>query len=221
MSEDYAASRIDNKHIKGKLAKNNGSTDLATSTSRAVCTSWDSDLDIVDIIGPNADTVRQLLYVLDAPLGDLPTETALDEVKNVYLTRKNQYSIVQCAILYGLESELQKYFENHDPFDIIHELKMIFEFHVDGERYEVLEQFFGCKMEEGSSVSENVLKMYGHVKKLQDLGITIPNALGIHRVLQSVPPSYKNFVINYNIFIFCNMRIVLTVRQLLYVLDAP
>ncbi|KAK1642030.1 hypothetical protein QYE76_059835 [Lolium multiflorum] len=64
-------------------------------------------------------TAGQLLYVLDAPLGDPPAETAPDEVKNVYLTRKNQYSKVQCAILYGLESELQKRFENHDPHDII------------------------------------------------------------------------------------------------------
>ncbi|KAK1642288.1 hypothetical protein QYE76_060093 [Lolium multiflorum] len=40
--------------------------------------------------------------------------------------------------------------------------------------------------------------MSGHAKKLQDLGITIPNALGIHRVLQSLSPSYKNFVMNYN-----------------------
>jgi hypothetical protein len=46
----------------------------------------------------------ELLYVLDALLGDPPAETAPDEVKNVYLTRKNQYNTVECAILYGLES---------------------------------------------------------------------------------------------------------------------
>ncbi|KAK1696369.1 hypothetical protein QYE76_013066 [Lolium multiflorum] len=40
--------------------------------------------------------------------------------------------------------------------------------------------------------------MSGHAKKLSDLGIIIPNQLGIHRVLQSLPPSYKNFVMNYN-----------------------
>jgi hypothetical protein len=75
---------------------------------------------------------------------------------------------------------------------------MIFETHAAVESYDASEKFFNCKMEEGSSVSEHVLKMSGHAKKLQDLGITIPNALGIHRVLQSLPPSYKNFVMNYN-----------------------
>ncbi|KAK1620309.1 hypothetical protein QYE76_025826 [Lolium multiflorum] len=55
-----------------------------------------------------------------------------------------------------------------------------------------------CMMEEGSSISEHMLVMTGHAKKLSDLGIVIPNRLGINRVLQSLPPSYKNFVMNYN-----------------------
>ncbi|KAK1605077.1 hypothetical protein QYE76_028750 [Lolium multiflorum] len=43
-----------------------------------------------------------------------------------------------------------------------------------------------------------MLTMTGHAEKLSDLGIVIPNKLGINRVLQSLPPSYKNFVMNYN-----------------------
>ena len=58
--------------------------------------------------------------------------------------------------------------------------------------------FFSCMMEEGSSVSEHMLAMTGHAKKLNDLGIVILTRLGINRVLQSLPPSYKNFVMNYN-----------------------
>src|SRR3954463_10494587 len=91
-----------------------------------------------------------LTYVLDAPLGGPSADDATDEVKNVFLTRKNQYSTVQCAILYGLESELQKRFENRDHHDIINELKMIFETHAVVESYEASEKFFNCKMEEGS-----------------------------------------------------------------------
>src|SRR4051812_19822401 len=75
---------------------------------------------------------------------------------------------------------------------------MIFEAHVAVKSYEASEKFFNCKMEEGSSVSEHALKMSGHASKLQSLGIVIPNALGIQCVLLSLPPSYKNFVMNYN-----------------------
>src|SRR3954467_10565927 len=53
-------------------------------------------------------------------------------------------------------------------------------------------------MEEHSSVSEHVLKMSGYADKLVSLGIMIPIDLGIHHVLQSLPPSYKSFVMNYN-----------------------
>ncbi|KAK1633186.1 hypothetical protein QYE76_007501 [Lolium multiflorum] len=103
-----------------------------------------------------------------------------------------------CAILCSLEAELQKRFEHHDPYELVHELKAIFETHAAVESYEASKHFFGCMMEEGSSVSEHVPAMSGHAKKLSDLGIVIPNKLGIHRVLQSLPSSYKNFVMNYN-----------------------
>ena len=139
-----------------------------------------------------------LQFVLDAPLGDPPAETETDEVKAVYATRKTRYSQVQCAILCSLESDLQKRFEHHDPHELMNELKAIFETHAAVECYEASKHFFSCMMEEGSSVSEHMLAMTGHAKKLSDLGIVIPNRLGINRVLQSLPPSYKNFVMNYN-----------------------
>ncbi|KAK1660256.1 hypothetical protein QYE76_048415 [Lolium multiflorum] len=103
-----------------------------------------------------------------------------------------------CCTFFSLEAELQKRFEHHDPCDMMRELKVIFETHAAVESYEASKQFFGCMMEEGSSVSEHMFAMSGHARKLSDLGIVIPNQLGIHRVLQSLPPSYKNFVMNYN-----------------------
>ncbi|KAK1694844.1 hypothetical protein QYE76_011541 [Lolium multiflorum] len=143
-------------------------------------------------------TGGSLQYVLDAPLGPPPPPAVSEDVKNVYETRVTRYSEVQCAILCSLEAELQKHFEHHDPCEMMRELKVIFETHAAVESYEASKQFFGCMMEEGSSVSEHVFAMSGHAKKLSDLGIVIPNQLGIHRVLQSLPPSYKNFVMNYN-----------------------
>ncbi|KAK1618113.1 hypothetical protein QYE76_023630 [Lolium multiflorum] len=143
-------------------------------------------------------TGRSLQYVLDAPLGPPPPPAVSEDVKNVYETWVTRYSEVQCAILCSLEAELQKRFEHHDPCEMMRELKVIFETHAAVESYEASKQFFGCMMEDGSSVSEHVFAMSEHAKKLSDLGIVIPNQLGFHRVLQSLPPSYKNFVMNYN-----------------------
>ncbi|KAK1629364.1 hypothetical protein QYE76_003679 [Lolium multiflorum] len=143
-------------------------------------------------------TGGSLQYVLDAPLGPPPPPAVSEDIKNVYETRVTRYSEVQCAILCSLEAELQKCFEHHDPCDMMRELKLIFETHAAVESYEASKQFFSCMMEEGSSVSEHMFAMSGHAKKLSDMGMMIPNQLGIHRVLQSLPPSYKNFVMNYN-----------------------
>ena len=53
-------------------------------------------------------------------------------------------------------------------------------------------------MEENSSVSEHILKMSGYHNHLTQLGVNLPGDSVIDRVLQSLPPSYKGFVMNYN-----------------------
>uniref|UniRef100_A0A8C1SS81 Uncharacterized protein n=1 Tax=Cyprinus carpio TaxID=7962 RepID=A0A8C1SS81_CYPCA len=53
-------------------------------------------------------------------------------------------------------------------------------------------------MEEGSSVSEHAIKMSGYTQRLEQLECTIPEELKIDRVLQSLPPSYKSFVVTHN-----------------------
>ena len=42
-------------------------------------------------------------YVLDAPLGERPAAEADADVMNVWQARSDDYSIVQCAMIYGLE----------------------------------------------------------------------------------------------------------------------
>ena len=50
-------------------------------------------------------------YVLDAPLGARPAAGATANVMNVWQSKADDYSIVQCAMLYFLESGLQKCFK--------------------------------------------------------------------------------------------------------------
>ena len=49
----------------------------------------------------------QKAYVLDAPLGVAPPTDSSEDVMNVWQIRKDDYSIVQCAMLYDLELGLQ------------------------------------------------------------------------------------------------------------------
>ena len=78
------------------------------------------------------------------------------------------------------------------------ELKMVFQAHAPVERYEVSDKFYSCKMEENSSVSEHILKMSGLHNRLSQLGVNLPDDAVIDRILQSLPPSYKSFLMNFN-----------------------
>ena len=55
-------------------------------------------------------------YVLEAPLGARPAAGANLAVMNIWRTNADDYSIVQCAMLYGLESGLQRRFERHGAY---------------------------------------------------------------------------------------------------------
>ena len=101
-------------------------------------------------------------------------------------------------MLYGLEPRLQRRFERHEAYEMFHELKLIFQANAQIERYEVSNKFYSYKMKENSSVSEHILKMSGYNNHLIQLGVNIPDDSVIDRILQSLPPSYKSFVMNYN-----------------------
>jgi hypothetical protein len=101
-------------------------------------------------------------------------------------------------MLYGLEPGLQRRFERHGAYEMFQELKLIFQANTRVERYKVFNKFYSCKMEENSSVSEHILKMSGYYNHLTQLGVNLPVDCVIDRVLQSLPPSYKGFMMNYN-----------------------
>ena len=78
------------------------------------------------------------------------------------------------------------------------ELKLIFQANAWIERYVVSNKYYSCKMEENSSDNEHILRMSGYLNHLTQLGVNLPVGSVIDRVLQSLPPSYKGFMMNYN-----------------------
>ena len=53
-------------------------------------------------------------------------------------------------------------------------------------------------MQENSSISEQILRMFGYHNQLTQLGVNLLDDSVIDRVLQSLPPRYKGFMMNYN-----------------------
>ena len=64
-------------------------------------------------------------YVLEAPLGEAPIPENQD-VMNAWQSCADDYSLVQCGMLYTLELGLQKRFERHGAYEMFKELKMVF-----------------------------------------------------------------------------------------------
>ena len=71
--------------------------------------------------------VAQKNYVLDALLSNRPIAGADADVMNISQVRYDDYLIVQCAMLYGLEPGLQKRFEHHRAYKMFQELKLVFD----------------------------------------------------------------------------------------------
>ena len=65
-------------------------------------------------------------YVLQAPLGEAPVFPATQDVMNVWQSKADDYSIVQCAMLYGLEPGLKKCFECHIAYEMLKNINWYF-----------------------------------------------------------------------------------------------
>ena len=113
-------------------------------------TDWVRNLRIILVIA------AQKNYVLEAPLGAKPAAGAKPDVMNVWQSKADDYSKVECAMLYDLEPGLQKRFERHGAYEMFQELKLVFQTHARVERYETSNKYFAYKMEENSSTSEHV-----------------------------------------------------------------
>ena len=100
---------------------------------------------------------------MEALLGATPAAGATPGIMNVWQSKVDDYSIVQCAMLYGLESGHQRCFERHGAYEMFQELKLTFQANARIERYEVSNNFYSYKMEENSSVSEHIVRMSGTI----------------------------------------------------------
>ncbi|KAK4407839.1 hypothetical protein Sango_0364900 [Sesamum angolense] len=65
-------------------------------------------------------------------------------------------------------------------------------------KYATTKAFFGTKMAKRSSLHSHGMKMLSLVEKLEDLKLGLDNDTYIDVILQSLPPSYDPFIINYN-----------------------
>ncbi|PKI48607.1 hypothetical protein CRG98_031026 [Punica granatum] len=119
-------------------------------------------------------TQEKKLYVLEQPLPVLPHENATRDKRDTYRKHQDDAVNIGCLMLATMGSELQKQHENMGAYDMI------------------------AKLIEGSPVGPHVLKMIGYMETLGRLRFPLGQELATDLILQSLPDSYSQFVMNYN-----------------------
>ena len=165
-----------------------------------------SILDTNKLTGPNfLDWYRNLkivlraehiLYVLDAPI-ETPPEDATDKVLDEIQKHKADSEAATCIMLASMNAELQKQHEHMDAHTIIVHLLELFDEQARSERYEISKLLFRSKMTEGSSAVDHGLKLLGYIERLGSLGFAMDHELSVDLILQSLPESYSQFVLNF------------------------
>ena len=154
------------------------------------------------------DWFRNLRIVLKQERKDYVLENAIPEEepaanapraqKDAYQKHLNDDLDVSCLMLASMNADLQKQFENVKAFDMIKEMKSLFQEQARVERFETTKSLFSCKLAEGGSVSPHVLKMIGYIDHLERMGTAISQELATDVILQSLPESYDGFIMNFN-----------------------
>ncbi|KAJ9561346.1 hypothetical protein OSB04_006506 [Centaurea solstitialis] len=137
-------------------------------------------------------------YVLEEPLGEAPPANAPAAARNAHKKHSDDLLDVACLMLATMSPDLQTGLMNTNAYDMIRQLRDMFQTQARTERYDATKAFNECKMIRGTSVSDHVMKMKRHMDHLERLGHPVPLQLATDTILNSLSEDYKPFVINYN-----------------------
>ncbi|KAK4430730.1 hypothetical protein Salat_0834700 [Sesamum alatum] len=136
---------------------------------------------------------------MDEPLPRTLPEGSTPEERETFETWHKDNRKVRSVILASMTNEIQKQYERLDDVpSIMARLKDCYAFPNRHTRYVATKAFFETKMTEGSSVQEHGVKILTLVEKLKDLKAGLDNETYIDVILQSLPPSFDQFFVNYN-----------------------
>ncbi|GJU92053.1 zinc finger, CCHC-type containing protein [Tanacetum coccineum] len=136
---------------------------------------------------------------VEQPTGPAPDpENADPDTIDKYYETVNLEQEVACLMLPSMSPDLQRMLEKYNAYDMLKELKTMFEEQAKQELFETVKAFHACNQEEGQSVSSYLLKMNSYLDTMERLGCAMPNELGVSLILNFLNKDYDLFVQNYN-----------------------
>ena len=95
-------------------------------------------------------------------------------------------------------NELQRQHDSMDTHSILLNLKELYGEQSRTARYEISKQLFHARMTERSSVQNHILMVIDLITRLGQLGFVMDGELSKDLILQSLPESFSQFVVNYH-----------------------
>ncbi|XP_039118778.1 uncharacterized protein LOC120254817 [Dioscorea cayenensis subsp. rotundata] len=98
-----------------------------------------------------------------------------------------------------MSSDMQSFHEKmSDARSILLHLQELYGEHSQTAQYEISRELFRAKMSEGGEVGEHVLKMISMIERLEALDFSMDYNLQVNLILQSLPDSFSQFIVNFN-----------------------
>ncbi|GJY20853.1 retrotransposon protein, putative, ty1-copia subclass [Tanacetum coccineum] len=142
--------------------------------------------------------VEKKMHVIEQPLPPAPEAGAEPNIVAQWTALYDAHTEIAYLMLGSMTPELHRQFELHYPYDMIQELRSMFEKQAGVEKFDLIQSFHACKQEEGKSVADYVLKMKGYVEQLERLGYMLPQDISVGLILNGLTKDFVGFVRNYN-----------------------
>ena len=153
---------------------------------------WKRNLDIVLII-------EEHRFVLSEPCLDFPALDASSEERQRYYHWRKSNEMAKCYALTSISNVLQHQMQDVElALDIMFSLKEMFGEQGRSARQDTMMLLLNTKMSRGTLVREHCLKMISYLNTLEVLGANIDGESQVDMILQSLPKSFKEFKLNYN-----------------------
>ncbi|XP_016507741.1 uncharacterized protein LOC107825399 [Nicotiana tabacum] len=152
---------------------------------------WKKNLDIVL-------TAEGYKFVITDECPRKPKNATDDQVK-AYDKWVKVDEMARCYILASMANVLQHQHQSmRSAYDMLKSLKEIFGEQNHAAKQTAMKVLLNTKMAEGSSVRDHVLKMMSLLNELEVLGAMIDKESQVEMVLQTLPDSFQQFCLNYN-----------------------
>ncbi|GJY49116.1 hypothetical protein Tco_0439072 [Tanacetum coccineum] len=90
------------------------------------------------------------MFIIEQPTTPAPVANSATNVLAEWNAVYDAYNEVACLMLGSMTPELHRQFENYSPYEMLQELKSMFEKQAGVERFGLIQTFHVCKQEEGS-----------------------------------------------------------------------